>query len=328
MSYSQTTFRQAKDILQERKLNAEKSADKRKAEFFSKVPYAQELEKQISLTGISAARAVANGDNVVKQMKALRDKNLLLQNELKALYSKYNLGEEYFAPQYKCKICSDTGYIEKDGKTVMCSCFKNLLVQCACRELNRTAPLSLSTFESFKLDYYSKNVDERLRVSPYAQMNKILAYCKQYAENFSASSESILMKGATGLGKTHLSLAIANEVLKKGYGVIYSSAPILMNKLEKSFFSRTNDDDSAMDFLLDCDLLIIDDLGTEFHGQFSVSQLYNIFNSRMLQNKPVIINTNLTMREMKEIYSDRFVSRLCGNAQKLDFMGKDIRTMK
>ena len=158
-------------------------------------------------------------------------------------------------------------------------------------------------------------------------MSKILRYCKSYADNFTKNSESILMKGATGLGKTHLSLAIANEVIKKGYGVIYVSAPSLMQKLEKLYFSR-DDDNSAIDMLIECDLLIIDDLGTEFHGQLSVSQMYNIFNSRMLANKPVIINTNLSLRELEKIYTERFVSRIIGNAQKLDFLGSDIRVRK
>lgn len=135
------------------------------------------------------------------------------------------------------------------------------------------------------------------------------------------------MKGATGLGKTHLSLAIANEVIKKGYGVIYASAPSLVSKLEKNYFSN-NDDDSAFSILVDCDLLIIDDLGTEFHSQFGVSQFYNIFNSRMLSNKPIIINTNLSVKELENNYSQRFVSRICGNAQQLNFKGKDIRAIR
>ena len=195
---------------------------------------------------------------------------------------------------------------------------------CACAELNRNAPLSLSTFESFNLEYYDKTVDPKLKVSPYDHMSRVLRYCQNYADNFNSHSESILMKGATGLGKTHLSLAIANEAIKRGYGVIYASAPQLVSKLEKIYFSN-KEDDSTFDMLVECDLLIIDDLGTEFHSQFSVSQLYNIFNSRMLSNKPVIINTNLTIRDLQENYTDRFVSRICGNARQLDFLGRDIR---
>lgn len=136
------------------------------------------------------------------------------------------------------------------------------------------------------------------------------------------------MKGATGLGKTHLSLAIANEVIRRGYGVIYVSAPALLSQLEKEYFSRSPLSNGTTEMLNDCDLLIIDDLGTEFRTQFSAAQIYNIFNARILCHKPVIINTNLTMTELEKAYSERFVSRINGVAQKLDFLGEDVRIKK
>lgn len=328
MGYSSSVYKAAADKLFERRLKAEKDVDKRRSEIYSKIPRAEEIEKLISTCGIKAAKAVVRGGDVVSEMEALRDQNLALQNELSNLLVQYGYPADVFEPHYYCKKCKDTGYYDVNGKTVVCSCLKNALVACACAELNRNAPLSLSTFETFSLDYYDKNEDAQIGTSPYKQMNRILNYCKNYANNFEKNSESILMKGATGLGKTHLSLAIANEVIKKGYGVIYSSAPTLMTRLEKNFFSNGSKDDSTENMLLECDLLIVDDLGTEFHGQFSISQLYNIFNSRMLSNKPIIINTNLTMRELEKIYNERFVSRISGNAQKLDFLGKDIRIRK
>ena len=155
-------------------------------------------------------------------------------------------------------------------------------------------------------------------------MEKIFKFCKSYAQNFTPEAGSILMKGATGLGKTHLSLAIANEVIRRGYGVIYVSAPALFAKLEKEHFSRSADSDT-MDTLLGCDLLIIDDLGTEFKSQFATAQAYQLFNARVLQSKPVIVSTNLTMAELEREYSNRFVSRVNGAAQKLDFVGDDLR---
>lgn len=327
MGYSSSVYKAAADRLFERRLKAEKDADRRRAEIYKKLPRTKTLEKEISQCGIQAARAVIGGENVAEQMKKLRDRNLAMQSELSDILTSNGYSENVFDPDYHCKKCSDTGYYDENGRTLVCSCMKQTLVSCACEELNRTAPLSLSTFDSFSLDYYDKAQDSRTGISPYNHMSKILRYCQNYAEKFTKNSESILMKGATGLGKTHLSLAIANEVIKNGYGVIYVSAPSLMQRLEKQFFSK-NDDDSAINMLLECDLLIVDDLGTEFHGQFSVSQMYNIFNSRMLSNKPIIINTNLTMRELEKIYTERFVSRISGNAQKLDFLGSDIRVRK
>ena len=325
--HNQNVYKAAADRLFERRLKAEKEADRRKAEIYKKLPRTRELEKEISRCGIQAARAVIGGGDVAEEMKNLRDRNLAMQAELAENLTSNGYDKNVFETSYRCKRCKDTGYYEENGRTLVCNCLKQALVSCACEELNRTAPLSLSIFESFSLDYYESEVDSKTGISPYNHMSKILRYCQSYAENFSKNSESILMKGATGLGKTHLSLAIANEVIKKGYGVIYVSAPSFMQKLEKQYFSR-DDDNSAIDMLMECDLLIVDDLGTEFHGQLSVSQMYNIFNSRMLANKPVIINTNLTMRELEKIYTERFVSRIVGNAQKLDFLGSDIRVRK
>ncbi|WP_443716298.1 ATP-binding protein [Ruminococcus bromii] len=324
MGYSNSVYKAASDILHERRLNAEKAAERRKEEVYERFPRVKELEKQISMSGIKTARAVLAGGDVKKAVSKLRDQDLAMQAEVKRILTDNGYPAKYFEPKYFCKKCEDKGYYDINGKTVRCSCMKSALVTCACAELNRYAPLSLSTFESFDLEYYDKSINPKVKTSPYEHMSKVFRLCQNYADNFSKNSESILMSGETGLGKTHLSLAIANEVIKKGYGVVYASAPPIISKLEKEYFS-SDKDDSLFSMLADCDLLIIDDLGTEFYSQFAVSQFYNLFNSRMLSNKPIIINTNLTITELKEKYTDRFVSRICGNARQLDFLGRDIR---
>ena len=324
MGYSSSVYKAASDILHERRLNAEKAAERRKEEVYEMFPRVKELEKQISMGGIKTARAVLAGGDVKKAVSKLRDQDLAMQAEVKRILTDNGYPANYFEPKYFCKKCEDKGYYDINGKTVRCSCMKSALVTCACAELNRYAPLSLSTFESFDLEYYDKSINPKVKTSPYEHMSKVFRLCQNYADNFSKNSESILMSGETGLGKTHLSLAIANEVIKKGYGVVYASAPPIISKLEKEYFS-SDKDDSLFSMLADCDLLIIDDLGTEFYSQFAVSQFYNLFNSRMLSNKPIIINTNLTITELKEKYTDRFVSRICGNARQLDFLGRDIR---
>lgn len=324
MGYSNSVYKAASDILHERRLNAEKAAERRKEEVYERFPRVKELEKQISMGGIKTARAVLAGGDVKKAVSKLRDQDLAMQAEVKRILTDNGYPANYFEPKYFCKKCEDKGYYDINGKTVRCPCMKSALVTCACAELNRYAPLSLSTFESFDLEYYDKSINPKVKTSPYEHMSKVFRLCQNYADNFSKNSESILMSGETGLGKTHLSLAIANEVIKKGYGVVYASAPPIISKLEKEYFS-SDKDDSLFSMLADCDLLIIDDLGTEFYSQFAVSQFYNLFNSRMLSNKPIIINTNLTITELKEKYTDRFVSRICGNARQLDFLGRDIR---
>lgn len=327
MGYSSQVQKAAADKLSGRRYNAEVAADRRREEIYAKLPRAAELEKAIADSGIRAVRVVLGGGNAREQMEQLKEKNLALQKELRELLVSNGYPENVFEPQYTCKRCSDRGYYEENNRTLVCPCMKKALAEAACEELNRQAPLALSTFESFRLDYYSRQVDPSSGIVPYQHMEKVLRYCKSYAQSFTPKSNSILMYGNTGLGKTHLSLAIANEVIRRGYGVIYLSAPTLSSQLEKQFFSRNNDD-ALIQMILDCDLLIIDDLGTEFHSQFSVSQIYNIFNSRMLSGKPMIISTNYEMDELEKIYTDRFVSRINGSAQRLAFLGKDIRVRK
>ena len=327
MGFNSSIYKAAGDMLFERRLNAEKSADRRREEIYQKLPRAKELEQQIADTGIRAVRTVIGGGDAAEEMRKLKEINLGLQKELSELLVSNGYPEDVFEPRYLCKNCNDTGYYEYDGRTLLCPCMKKALVECAVRELNKTAPLSLSTFGTFDLNYYSREFDKSVGVVPYTHMEKVLKYCKSYADEFTTKSNSILMYGNTGLGKTHLSLAIANEVIQKGFGVIYVSAPSLAQQLEKEHFSRDNKS-SVSNMLLDCDLLIIDDLGTEFQTKFSTSELYNIFNSRLLLSKPVIINTNYDFDKLEEIYSDRFVSRIIGNAQKLAFLGTDIRIRK
>ena len=325
MGYSSIVYKNAADKLAAKRLAAQKQADERRAEIYDRFPRARELEQQIASCGAEAAKTVLCGGDVVAEMTKLKEKNLALQAELRTLLIESGYGENALEPQYSCAQCGDTGYYEYQNRTIMCPCMKRELVACACDELNRTAPLTLCTFDSFSVDKYSREKDPSTGIVPYAHMEKILKYCKAYASGFTPQSESILMKGATGLGKTHLSLAIANEVIRRGYGVIYVSAPALLAELEKEYFSRTASDSGTAEMLSDCDLLIIDDLGTEFRTQFSTSQIYQIFNARVLRHKPVIINTNLTMAELEKAYTDRFVSRINGAAQKLDFLGRDVR---
>ena len=206
----------------------------------------------------------------------------------------------------------------------MCSCLKALQRQMAYEKLCMDVPLSESTFDSFSLEYYKE--DERT----YPQMSNILRVCKEYAGKFRADSSNLFFKGGTGLGKTHLSLAIANAAVQKGYGVIYGSAQTFAVALEKERFDRT-DLDGAGDTnsqLIACDLLILDDLGMEFPSAYVNAALYNVIDTRMLAKRPTIISTNLTLKELEKRYGERFVSRITGNYGMLEFIGSDIRRQK
>ena len=328
MGYSSEVRKKSIDIIKERKLFAEREADFRRDKIFSEIPKAADYERDIASCAIKAGRAVLRGGDVKSELEKLKNESLKLQAEYENLLSGKGYSSKDLEPDYYCDKCGDTGYIEKDNRTVMCSCLKQVMVETACAELNKNSPLKLCTFEDFDLKYYSKEVSEKYPRSPYEQMKNILEYCKSYAEHFNLNSKSVFMNGMTGLGKTHLSLAIANEVIKRGFGVIYVSAPTMVAKLEKEQFSRNKENADTERTLTECDLLIVDDLGTEFTTQFSSKAVYNLFNSRLLLGKPIIINTNLALDKLEKIYTERFVSRIIGEAHRLDFFGKDVRLMK
>jgi len=226
-------------------------------------------------------------------------------------------------PSFACNACKDEGFI--DGR--MCSCLKKLMRIQACNQLNASTPLALCTFDNFSLSYYPNEPSDS-GISAYQQMEQILRYCKAYAAQFSMDAPNLLMQGGTGLGKTHLSLAIAHEAIEKGYGVIYGSAQNMVTNLEKERFQKDNEQQDTNQLMLQCDLLIIDDLGTEFSTSFVTAAIYNIVNTRLMTHKPTIISTNLSMKELEERYTERFASRILGSYIPLFFRGKDIRQQK
>ena len=325
MAYSKQVYATAKEKLNNRRTDALNIAEYNRREVFSKFPRLEDIERELNSIGISTARAVLGGKDTATELNALKEKSIALQNEFKDILLTNGYDEKYIEPKFTCALCSDTGYVERDNKTLVCDCFMKLLSSCACDELNKISPLSLSTFDSFNLNYYSSDKDEDGNV-PYTRMSKIYDFCLDYAKNFNVNSKGILMRGNTGLGKTHLSLAIANELISNGFSVVYVSAPDILSKLEKEHFSYDySSEQELMQSLIDCDLLILDDLGTEFATQYTNATMYNIFNSRVNMNKPMIINTNYEFKELEDQYSSRFLSRLMSAYSILVFIGKDIR---
>lgn len=321
LGYSKDIFYEAEKKIQLCKKKAIDEHEMKMKILYTRFPRAREIDLELSKTAVKVAKAVLSGSDVKKEFNFLKKQNELLRNELHEIIKKAGFPEDYEKINYSCKKCSDEGYI--DGK--MCTCMKEALRDEAYDRMNKLSPLSLSTFEDFSLEYYT---DEPLREglpSPRQHMRNIYNSCVRYAENFSLKSQSLLMQGATGLGKTHLSLAIANVVLNKRFGVIYGSTPNILSKLERERFRYTRAYEDSEKYLLDCDLLILDDLGTEYSTAYSSSTIYNIINSRIMTAKPTIISTNLSVRELEKIYSERLVSRIMGNHLRLRFLGSDIR---
>ena len=209
----------------------------------------------------------------------------------------------------------------------MCTCLKELCLQEQKKELLQLTG-GREHFGAFRLDYYPDQVDSAYGASPRRIMERTLQYCMRYAEQFAPGLGNLMFVGGTGLGKTLLSACIANAVAEKGFSVAYESAPRLFAKLEKNRFNP--DEQSALDAAnyLSCDLLIIDDLGTEMSGGFVTAALYSLLNERLLDNKCMIISTNLTAEEIESRYSPQIASRLCGSFKGLSFVGEDIRIKK
>lgn len=328
MTYSKEIFNTAFQIMDSRRREAEATAQRHTNEIYDTIPEIEVISRKLTACSLGAARAVLKGSNAKEELEHLAGISSDLQKRQAQLLLEAGYPADYMEPVYTCAHCNDTAYIEREGKTLYCDCFMKLLIECSCDEINKLSPLRLSTFDTFSLDYYPYDTNTE-GVSPYTRMSRIFDYCKNYAKNFTGEGRSLFMQGATGLGKTHLSLAIANEVLNKGYYAVYVSAPTILSRLENSHFEyNSNEEEHLMQTLSDCDLLIIDDLGTEFQTPYSKTAIYNIFNNRILKRKPVIINTNLSIREIQDTYSQRFVSRIIGECDRLEFLGKDIRAQK
>ena len=323
MSYKRSVYIKAKEILSQRKATAEREADIRRSAAVALCPEIAQIEREMASHGADVVKAVGMGANLDEYIKNLATANLQAQARRKELLKNAGFPEDYLEVKYTCEICKDTGY----NNEFYCQCYRKLIRDVARDELGANSPLKRCTFASFRLDRYPDVIDSVIGINQREHMKNNLQYCKDYAEHFTPNSNGLFMYGKTGLGKTHLSLAIANEVLNKGYDVYYGSIQSIMDKLEGEHFGRLPREDSIKEDILTCDLLIIDDLGTEFSTQFTNAELYNIINSRMLSSLPTIISTNLEMEQVAEKYSQRVASRIMGSCDSMYFCGKDIRQL-
>ena len=318
MKYSNKTVIAAQNELRKRRQAALETADKRRAKFVSEHPELEEIEQEMSKIGLSALKAIDSCEDPKAFIEGLKKKSLGFQQARDKLFEDNGYDKDYLEPPFYCKKCQDTGYV---GGTV-CECYTDLLNKLSYSELAGKTALKISSFDDFNADIYTSSEAKE-------QMRDILNYCKKYAEKFSLNSKSIYMYGETGLGKTHLSLAIAGEVIRKGYNVVYGSAHNFFNALEREHFGRSEDPDGTTeDRLLGCDLLIIDDLGAEFVTAFSIAQLYNIVDTRLAKGLPTIINSNLSLDDLDSKYNNRITSRLMCSYFQLPCIGDDVRQIK
>ncbi len=319
MAYDSHVVQAARERLEQRRQKAINDAVTLRTRLHNQIPRIREIEQELATALPEVTRAILNGDN--EAVERIRRDNLRLQEELAQLLHTAGYPQDNLEPQYICPRCEDTGYT--DGK--VCACYQQLLREEACRRLSSLSAMKLTSFDEMSAAYYSDKVDPRLGVSPREQMQDILNYCRDYAAAFSPTAPSLLLSGSTGTGKTHLSLAIAKHVTEQGYSVVYGSMQPLLRRLESEHFGRTEGDSESQ--LIDCDLLILDDLGMEFDSPFNRVSIYNVLNARLLEGKPTIISTNLGHSAIKERYGEQIASRIIGGFEPLLCVGEDIRQL-
>lgn len=307
-------------VLENRRISNKRFEERRRDEILKKLPEYNELEIQLSRTMSDMISAVIDkmqpADVVSKEAN---EKNQAIQKRMNELLEENGYPADYLDPIFDCPICKDKGNTGSEW----CECLCRLTNQMAADEFNENAPLERSRFDNFDIGRYSDKADKENNVSPKAMMQKNLEYCKRFADEFDGKGSGILMVGNTGLGKTHLSLAIANKLLKKGFCVVYSSATELIRKIRNEQFN-TNEEGETMPLVKSCDLLILDDVGVEKSSDWSISVLYEIINSRQNKRAPMIISTNLDFDVLNVRYEDRLFSRMC-SMKVLVFEGSDNR---
>lgn len=291
---------------------AEAAADRRTAELCREIPALCELDRELAACGPAMVTAAISGDS--GKLDKIQARNLALQARRADLLQQHGYRADEDAPVYTCKRCGDSGYT---GQT-LCDCVRTCIAVDAYTSAGLGKGLLGKTFENFSLRYYT--ADEQPR------MDAILTHCRKYAQQFDKNAPSLLFLGKTGLGKTHLSAAIAGTVAQKGYRVLYESSQKLFDCYEAGRFGR--DAEQKTERYEDCDLLIIDDLGAECATKYTAATFFNLLNTRLINGKPTIINTNLDRAKLEETYGERVLSRLLGEFRLLLFVGKDVRMQK
>lgn len=318
---------------EKKRLNAIYEAEQRKLDIYTTHPRLQEIDDQLSKEAINISKKmlVSKDENLLKE---LNNKINLLKNEKEKIFNSLGKSEDYIKPHFECSDCKDTGYITSLSETNMCHCLKQKLFNLEYNKSN-LSNLDKENFEHFSSDLYSNEIDEEKyhsKISPKNNIEIILKIANKFIENFDDSNQkNLLFTGNTGLGKSFLSSCIANELLKKGKTVLYQTAPVMLDTIMDYRFGKENVSKDIYDNLLNVDLLIIDDLGTECINNMKFSELFNIINTRLLNSNKItktIISTNLSLDNLFSTYDERIVSRLVGNYNICYFFGEDIRFIK
>ena len=308
---------------QSRQLSNRHLTQERLDKVYAKVPQLKNINEQIASLSVEAARKKLDDDQLSYQL--LKKKIEDLRKEKASLLSANGFDETIFEPVYTCKDCKDTGYINGEK----CHCFKQEVINVVYSQSNIKNILSRENFNTFTYEYYSnEEINPTTGLSSLETAKRAVDECKHFINDFDNKPKNLFFYGNTGVGKTFLSNCVAKELLEKGYSVIYFTAFQLFDILSKGVFDRDADAIAAHQNIFDCDLLIIDDLGTEFANSFTTSQLFLCVNERLLRQKSTIISTNLNLNQMVDMYSERTWSRISSNYTLIKLFGDDIRIQK
>lgn len=310
----------------QKQLKNKHNLNNRLSEVYRKIPRIEEINHDIAAASVAHAKMLLN-DNV-PNMKTLHEKLYELSEEKTILLLRYGYPPDYLSMQYECPDCQDTGYIGNQK----CHCFKQAAIDMLYTQSNLKDILLSENFDTFSFEYYDDNTANPITgKTAYANMKEIHSVCRHFVSQFGSSFQNLLFYGDTGVGKTFLSNCIARELLNHSFSVIYLTAIQLFEVFSKNTFDAGDEDNAPGDmlsYILECDLLIVDDLGTELTNSFTNSKLFYCLNERFMTKKSTIISTNLTINRINQIYSERIFSRLSSNFTLLKFYGEDIRIKK
>ena len=290
---------------------------------YQKIPRLAEIDHAISSCSITEAKKLIEGDE--SALPLLKETLSTLIAEKKQLLISHGYPENYFEPPYDCPDCKDTGYI--GGKK--CHCFKQAAIDLVYTQSNIRQILQKENFQNFSFDYYSDSIkNPSTGLTSLATAKQAVSLCMDFIKTFDKEYKNLFFYGDIGIGKTYLSNCVAKELLDSSHSVIYFSASSLFHIFEKNTFEKETSSKEDYQNIFECDLLIIDDLGTEFSNSFTTSQLFLCLNERILRRKSTIISTNLSLGQLADIYSERTFSRISSNYIMIKLFGDDIRLQK